>query len=397
MSKKEARIPKYRFHKATDRAYVEINGKPIYLGPYGTETSKREYDRIINEWLSNGRRLPGHEAGGITIVELIAAYWRHAEAYYVDRDGNPTSTQHNIRSALGPVKRLYGDSPAREFGPAALKAVRQVYIDKGWSLSTINDSVSKVRTMFRWAVENELVPADVHHALMAVAGLRAGRSEAPEGEPVQPVPDEHVEAIREHVSRQVWAMIELQRLTGMRPGEVCAMRACDIDMTSKVWTYTPSKHKTAHHGHQRTVFIGPKAQRIIEPFLQRDLQAYLFSPAEAEAERFAEQRRNRQSKVQPSQERRAEKRRKRANKRKRKPRDSYDTNSYRRAIHYGCDQAGVPRWNPHQVRHNAATNLEREYGIDTARIILGHRSPRITQRYIEENHARARDVIACVG
>jgi len=201
----KSHIPKYRQHKTTGRAVVEIDGRVFYLGPYGTEQSKAEYDRLINEWLSNGRRLPD-EGGGITIVELIAAYWKHAERYYVDRDGKPTSTQHNIRSALGPVRRLYGESAARDFGPTALKAVRQVYLDKGWSLSTINDSASKVRTMFRWAVENELVPADMHQALMAVAGLRAGRSEAPQGEPVQPVPEQHVEAIRAHVSHRLQAL-----------------------------------------------------------------------------------------------------------------------------------------------------------------------------------------------
>lgn len=41
---------------------------------------------------------------------------------------------------------------------------------------------------------------------------------------MRPVPDAHVDAIKDHVSEQVWAMIELLRLTGMRPGEVCAMR-----------------------------------------------------------------------------------------------------------------------------------------------------------------------------
>ncbi len=58
-------------------------------------------------------------------------------------------------------------------------------------------------------------------------------------------------------------MIELQLLTGMRPAEVCAMRGCDIDTSGKMWLYRPASHKTQHHGYDRTVFLGPKAQAIV--------------------------------------------------------------------------------------------------------------------------------------
>ena len=66
-----------------------------------------------------------------------------------------------------------------------------------------------------------MIPPSVHHGLKAVSGLRRGRADVRESEPVRPVPDAFVDAIRPHVSRQVWAMVELQRLSGMRPGEVC--------------------------------------------------------------------------------------------------------------------------------------------------------------------------------
>ena len=50
-------IPGYKRHKASGRAVVRINGTGIYLGFYGTKESKAEYDRIIKEWLANGRQL----------------------------------------------------------------------------------------------------------------------------------------------------------------------------------------------------------------------------------------------------------------------------------------------------------------------------------------------------
>ena len=68
-----------------------------------------------------------------------------------------------------------------------------------------------------------------------------------------------VKAVQPLVSRQVWAMIELQGLTGMRPGEVVLMRTSDLEMTGDVWTYTPHRHKTEHHGKKREVLLGPRA------------------------------------------------------------------------------------------------------------------------------------------
>ncbi len=105
-------------------------------------------------------------------------------------------------------------------------------VESGLRPRTVNQRVRQIVRVFRYAVENELVPGGVHHALKAVAGLKAGRTEAKESLPVKPVPDACVEAIRPHVSRQIWAMVELQRLTGMRSGEVTTMRTGDLDMTS---------------------------------------------------------------------------------------------------------------------------------------------------------------------
>ena len=48
---------KYRKHKASGQAIVTLNGKDNYLGTHGTAASKREYDRLISEWLANGRNL----------------------------------------------------------------------------------------------------------------------------------------------------------------------------------------------------------------------------------------------------------------------------------------------------------------------------------------------------
>jgi integrase len=96
---------------------------------------------------------------------------------------------------------------------------------------TINQRIGVIKRMFKWAVENELVPPDIHHALEAVAGLKAGRSAAKETAPIRPVSDKQVEAALGMVNRYVAAMIQLQRLTGARSGEIVIMRAADIDQS----------------------------------------------------------------------------------------------------------------------------------------------------------------------
>jgi integrase len=130
-----------------------------------------------------------------------------------------------------------------------------------------------------------LVLASVAASLETVESLRPGREGAREMSPVKPVGVELVDATIDHVSVQVGAMIRLQFLTGMRPGEVVLMRRADLDTSGKVWTYTPRRHKAAVHGHSRSVLLGPKAQEVLRPFLKPDLSAHLFSPADAERHR----------------------------------------------------------------------------------------------------------------
>ncbi len=159
--------------------------------------------------------------------------------------------------------------------------------------TNINKQMQRIVRMFRWCVENEKIPAHIQHALAAVEGLKRGRSAAKEPEPVRPVSEETVEQTIPHVSAEVAAMIRLQLLTGMRPGEVLIMRAKDIDMRVSPWTYCPSSHKGQHRGHDRIVKIGPKAQEVIRPYLGTNLQSFMFSPAAAAVARKAGNRKSR--------------------------------------------------------------------------------------------------------
>src|SRR5690606_27806685 len=120
---------------------------------------------------------------------------------------------------------------------------------------------------FKWGVAEEIIAPSIYHGLFAVTGLTYGRSDARETDPVRPVDDAHIDRTLPYLHRQVRAMVQLQRLTGMRPCEVVLMRPVDIDRESDVWVYEPMDHKNRWRGHRRLIPLGPKAQAVLKPFL----------------------------------------------------------------------------------------------------------------------------------
>lgn len=419
------RKPTYLLHKPTGQARVRIAGKDVYLGLYGSPESRARYDELVSEWFARSGDV---RAFTLTVDDLVLLYMQHVGEHY-RKNGEPTSEVNNARVALRYLVANFGRTLTHDFGPRALKEVRQAMIDAGCVRTSINRMVDRVRRAFRWAVADELLPVSVSQALDCVSGLREGRTPAKESDPVLPVSQHFIESVRPFVSRQVWAMVQLQILTGARSGEVLPIRGADINMQGEVWEYVPRSHKTQHHGKRRIIFLGPKAQVIVREFLKPDLQAPLFSPADALAEHRAELRAARQTPLTPSQRLRKPK----LNPTK-QPREMYDVVSYHHAIANACEKAfdmppelrdirdtvaKLPEserdaakkrlqaeasawrkqwsWHPHQLRHNAATELRREFGLEAAQVVLGHASAGITELYAARDSEKARRIMQQVG
>jgi integrase len=421
-------IPSYRLHKQSGQAIVTLSDglggrRDFTLGEHNSAESRAEYARLLGEWEANGRRLPQPEAAAdLTINELLVRFWAHSETHYRHPDGAPTSELADFKLSLRPLREVYGHTPTRDFGPLALKALRQRLIDAGLCRSVVNQRVGRIRRVFKWAVSEQLLPETVHRALMTVAGLQRGRSAARETDPVKPVADAVVEVTLPFLRPQVAAMVLLQRHSGMRPGEVVIFRGLDLDTAGRTWFYRPGsdqgshgKHKMAWRGHAKVIALGPKAQEVLKPWLRPNPAEFLFQPREAMAAFRAEQRRRRQTRVQPSQRRRCKAKPKKA------PGERYTSRSYTQAIAKAvlaantahacdpckekkpeerctaCQAAAVPHWHPHQLRHTAATLIRRECGLDGARAVLGHRSPQITEVYAEIDVNKAAEVMARLG
>jgi integrase len=436
---RSARIPKYRRH-SSGQARVTLNGKDHLLGPYNSAVSKEAYRRLIAEWAAaQGHFAPKKEERPLLVNELILAYWKFAKGYY-GFDGK-RGDKYCLRDALRVVRSLYGRTPACDFGPKALKACRRHMIDKDWSRSYANAQVVRIRRMFKWAVSEELVGVGVYEAIRTVNGLRAGRTEARETRPIRPASPEQVETTLSCLPSVVRAMARFQLLTGCRPDEVCRVRPLDIDKQNpSCWVYRPGsdqgvhgQHKTAHRRHDRLILIGPRAQEVLQPYLESEPGSFCFSPARGEAIRAVERRKLRKTPLYPSRLRRLAAKRQRAP--RRTPGDRYDTASYRRAIERACDKAfplperlaprrqedgklesravwwarltpadrdevrawrRAHRWRPNQLRHCRATELRR-YGLDVTKTILGHTKVETTQLYAEKDLAAAMELVAKIG
>lgn len=271
-------LPSYRLYKRTGQAVVTINGHDHYLGEHGSAESKEKYHRLIGEWLAQNAA-PDPESSDPpirSVSEIILAYWEHANEYYRD---SPVELE-KIRLSLRPVRQLYGSTEAHSFGPLALRAVREEMI-RTLSRTTINVRIGVIKRAFKWAVSHELIPSGVYQGLRTVEGLKRGRSQAKESEPVKPVTEEQIEATLPLLNRFIRAMVQVQLLSGARPGEICILRTCDVDINGQVWTFVPQRHKTQYRGKDRHIYFGPQAQELLTPFLEGDPEAYVFSPRKA--------------------------------------------------------------------------------------------------------------------
>lgn len=401
-------IPEMKPHKASGQAYVRLDGKFHYLGKHGTPEAKAAYDRAILEWLSRDKRPKLVEADRPKVKDVIAAFMAHAIGYYRSATGRPTGEADNLKEALRPVRRLYADLDASGFGTDQLKAVRQAMIDSGLSRSTINQRINRVRRAFKWAVAEKMVDVSVYATLQTLDPLRKNRSRGvKESRAIEPVPDDRIEAVLPHVPRAVAAMIQVQRLTGCRVGEVCSMRAGDVVTTCDPWEYRPGRHKSDYreNARRKIIPIGPRAQEIIRPFLEgKDADAFLFDPKASVAEALKTGRVRRSIVV----------------------KSYYDRRAYTQAIYRGCDRAfphpviskikrsrtrkltapqdrelkewrKANRWSPLQIRHATATEVRREFGIEAAQAMLGHAKLDTTEIYAEKQLDLAKRIARAKG
>lgn len=379
------------------------------------EVQKREAEKRYQFWLDSQWKVKPHvrapqgQAALYTVTRLAADYLRYARKTFV-KHGKPTSHVWNIRMAMRSVAAEWGPRSSSDIEAKDLAALRDKMV---WrtvesagvekvvprARKTVNYRLKIVVQAFEHAREHGRVPANVVADLRIVKRLKKGRTEAKPSKRVKSVKREVLNQVLAVVPKPVKAILDLLSFTGMRPSEPCIMRGADLVTASTdapgLWEYRPSRHKLEHMGDdgadsERVIFLGVQAQEVIKPFLATDTQAYLFSPAAAQAERLAIKRsmlktpspcRLKRYKADPTA----------------KLGDHYTAETLRRSVLYACKKTGAPRFTPNQIRHLAATELEKKFGRAGSRVVLGHASERTTSIYVDPDVQMAMRIAREVG
>ncbi len=113
-------LPKYRKHRASGQAVVTIGGRDHYLGPHRSRVSRVLYDRLMAEYLANGRLFTPQDpgSGGVPVSKVLKAYWQFCTGYYV-KNGVQTNECEAIRLVLADTLP-FRDGPDRATATAPL-------------------------------------------------------------------------------------------------------------------------------------------------------------------------------------------------------------------------------------------------------------------------------------
>ncbi|MCX7392659.1 MAG: tyrosine-type recombinase/integrase [Planctomycetales bacterium] len=340
---KTPKIPTYGCHKQSGQARVYVNGRSLYLGPYGSEASRIAYGELVGKIIGglpldpfvtrkNAGTVPT-KSTSITVSELCLAFMRYAEKHYVTANGKPSAEVACFKSSITPLVELYGHTPVDDFGPLELKAVRQKFIDRGWCRGFCNKCVNRLRLICKWGVENALVNVVTLHALQCVSSLKRGKCDAKDRPRREAVSDDVLDAVRPHLAQNHRDLFDLLRATGARPSELLGLSMENIDTSGAVWIADLDEHKNASRGLSRKLFFGPQSQMVLR---RRPAVGKLFS---------------------------------------------VNRNRFSTIVKRACLEAGITPFVPYTLRHTKATELRDSMSIEAAQAVLGHAQPSMTARY----------------
>lgn len=346
------RNPSHRRH-ASGQGVVVLSGKHHYTGLWGTDESEQEYLRVVGEWNARGRKIATHRVSNLDIARLARAYSDHARARFTKR-GETTSYGRQVIRVARYLSSMYGNSLIRDFGPKSLHTLRASWINPSRGnpccIRTATGYTKIVIEMFKWGVSEELFAAEYLQRLETLEPLteRDGGFNYPRK---LSVPLGDVSKALETLPEVAKSIVQLMLLTGMRPSEACSIRVQDLDQSGDVWTYsvTSEWNKSEHRDRPRVVFIGPRAQELLRPRIERAGKGgWLFTPSRGT-------HRNR----------------------------AYLASTLKDVVAKRLRMAGITHWSPHRLRHNALTSIREALSIEHAKSVGGHSNAKTTAIYID--------------
>jgi integrase len=365
-------------------AYVYVNRKPTPLKApdgsryrSGTPEALAAYHRFCVELQSNSTEYIAQTGrSDVTVSELGAAFLEHLKER--THEINYITFRIIIDEFL---LALYWDTPVDAFSTTCLDLVRSAMKESGrFNRNVLNRHTRRIISIFKWGVWKELCKESTWRKLTVIPPYKKGEPGTFEGTKRKPVPDDVLLRTLPYLPPTVQSMVKVQRLTGARPGEICKLTVGAVDL--KEGTILLTEHKTKEHVGERIIALRPEAREILAPYLiGKKPDNAVFSPRQAMEERNAERKKNRKSKITPSQ---AERDRQREKNPQSKVGEFYDSKSYYRAIKHGIAKgnkngANIPHWYPYMNRHATATADAMESILKMAMERLGHTDTKMTE------------------
>ncbi|MCL2305720.1 MAG: hypothetical protein FWC43_10285 [Planctomycetaceae bacterium] len=165
-----------------------------------------------------------------TLAELLDVFFRHNRIDKTD--------EYGIRKAFKQLGEMFPD------GPPPVSAFKAGYLVKfmhhlgtmDYAQSEVRRKFKFIRRVFNWGGQSrydletwDKLPAIIPAAFISeMNAIKMDSIHGHENSERKDAPEEHIEAVLKHLPPHIGDMLRVQRLTGMRPGEVCKMRVADI-------------------------------------------------------------------------------------------------------------------------------------------------------------------------
>jgi len=277
-------IPKR--HKASGRPFVRLkykdeNGKHSYPqryldGEFESREMYRSLQELKDELFGLNRTQPTEKKSDAKIKDVFIAFWnRKCEVRDYDhalkkRYDEKTQSYFNFLANVGKIIKAHASRSAANYKMKDLQELRDIEIQMTTnSRKHINKQFLKIKEMFRYAAQIDLIPAETAQQLQMFKNLTSEDKNVKGPGKIHVPTDWEVEAVLNAACPFMRTAIIVTAGTGMRAQNLEAMRWEDIDMSEEeengVWIYTPGSHKTQEHMHL-DITMGPQVITALKNF-----------------------------------------------------------------------------------------------------------------------------------
>lgn len=363
-------VPNYRHFKPRNLGFVEFNGSRTYFpGEFQSDESVAAY----HEWLRNEFLIAvlakSKQRTKLSIGQVALLYLAWAKEYY---GTEKNSTYWHQRGAIKPFSLEYHDTMADDFDALMLEEYRDRFAKQKlkrddkltMAKTTVNDRLTRIKMMFRWAAKNRHISKESLTLLLEAKPIQAGRQEVrvlPEREAITL---EQLEAVACQAEPMVADMMRMQWLTCCRPSSLFRATPKQFKADADGMLIWRPRHKNEWRGKKLQIPIGPKCEEIVRRYLERAPEAFLFRPVEMVTNRSKKEQFDREfyrKKIGQAQSRA----------------DIALEKELKRALKPTENQV----WTMYQIRHGRVTAEVDSHDLTVAKAVAGHSTVKSTEVY----------------